>query len=180
MKNFQQNLFIVLALGLCGLCAWQWYFQIVQRDQIDKLGHEVYKQTALIQGYTNSIAGMDAEIAGHEGRINELKQTVASNDQEVVTQKREVLRLKMAAEAMTNEITQYQSLTNLLASKLAEAYAGVKKQNEAISNLVTERDEFVNKYNESVKSRNDVVEKYNELVQQFKKFQDAVNTNRSK
>ena len=174
MKNFQQNLFIALALGLCGLCAWQWYFQTVQRDRIDKLDQTIYKQSAQIQGYTNSIASLEAELAGHEGRINELKQTIASNSQEVITQKREVLRLKLTAEAMSNEIAQYQSLTNILASKLTEAYQGVKKQNEAISNLVAERDEFVSKYNESVKSRNDVVEKYNALVQQFKKFQDEV------
>ena len=32
MKNFQQNLLILLALRLCGLCAWQWYAQTVQRD----------------------------------------------------------------------------------------------------------------------------------------------------
>ncbi len=34
MKNFQINLFIVLALGLCGLCTWQWYEQTVQRTEI--------------------------------------------------------------------------------------------------------------------------------------------------
>jgi uncharacterized coiled-coil DUF342 family protein len=180
MKNFQQNLLIALALGLCGLCAWQWYFQTVQRDRIDKLDQMVYKQAAQIQGYTNSIASMEAEIAGQQARVNNLKQTLASNDQEILTQKREVLRLRISADAMSNEIVQYQALTNLLASKLTEAYDGVKKQNEAISNLVAERDEFVGKYNDSVKSRNDMVEKYNDLVQQFKKLQDAVNSKPNK
>ena len=34
MKHFQSNLLIVLALALCGLCAFQWYEQTVQRDEI--------------------------------------------------------------------------------------------------------------------------------------------------
>ena len=180
MKNLQQTLLIVLALGLCGLCAWQWYFQTVQRDRIDKLDLMIYKQAAEIQGYTNSIAGMEAEIAGQQARINDLKQSATSNDQAILLEKREVLRLQISASAMSNEIVQYQSLTNLLASKLEEAYDGVKKQNEAISNVVAQRDEFVGKYNDSVKSRNELVEKYNDLIQQIKKLQDAASANKSK
>jgi chromosome segregation ATPase len=180
MKNIQQNLLIVLALGLCGLCAWQWYFQTVQRDRIDKLDQMIYKQSAEIQGYTNSIAGMDAEIAGQQARINELKQSATSNDQAILTQKREVLRLQISAAGLSNEIIQYQSLTNMLTTNLTEAYDGIKKQNDAIAKLVAERDEFVGKYNASVKSQNETVEKYNDMVQRVKKLQDAANSNKSK
>jgi chromosome segregation ATPase len=178
MKNFQQNLLIALALGLCGLCAWQWYFQTVQRDRIDKVDQMVYKQSVEIQGYTNSIASMDAEIAGQQGRINELKQTLGSNDQMIVDQKRDILRLQLSAEGLSNEIVQYQSLTNLLATKLEEAYAGIKRQNEAISNLVDQRDEFVAKYTNSINARNDLVEKYNDLVGQMKKLEDSQKSNK--
>lgn len=180
MKNLQQNLLITMALALCGLCAWQWYFQTVQRNRIDKLDQTVYKQAGEIQSDTNSIASMDAEIAGQQARITDLKQTVMSNDQSILTQKREILRLQFSADALSNEIAQYQSLTNLLTGKLKEAYDGIKKQNDAISNLVSERDEFVGKYNESVKGRNDVVEKYNDLVRQMEKLQAAENSSKSK
>ena len=37
MKNFQRNLFIVLAIGLCGACVWQWYLQSVQINTIERL-----------------------------------------------------------------------------------------------------------------------------------------------
>jgi uncharacterized coiled-coil DUF342 family protein len=33
--------------------------------------------------------------------------------------------------------------------------------------LVAQRDELVNKYNDSVKERNDIVEKYNQLVEKL-------------
>jgi uncharacterized coiled-coil DUF342 family protein len=60
-----------------------------------------------------------------------------------------------------------------LQGKLKEAYAGIHKQNEAMKELVAQRDEFVKKYNESVQARNDVVAKYNDLVAQVEKLQGA-------
>ena len=44
MKNFQVNLFIVLALALCGLCVYQWYEQTVQRNEIQTLNQMVYER----------------------------------------------------------------------------------------------------------------------------------------
>jgi chromosome segregation ATPase len=180
MKNLQQNLLIFLALALCGLCAWQWYFQTLQRNRIDKLDTTVFKQDGEIQSDTNSIAAMQAEISGQESRIDELKQTVMSNSQAIVARERENLRLQISADGLSNEIVQYQSVTNLLAGKLKEAYDGIKKQNDAITNLVAQRDEFVGKYNDSVKARNDVVAKYNDLVRQMEKFQAAQNSSQNK
>ena len=59
-----------------------------------------------------------------------------------------------------------------LTAKLKEAYAGIEKQNEAITNLVSQRDDFVKKFNDEVKDRNDVVAKYNDLVKQIQKQSD--------
>jgi chromosome segregation ATPase len=180
MKNFQQSLLITLALGLCALCAWQWYLQTGQRNRIDSLDQRVYQQAVDIQGYTNSLVGRDAEIAGQQARINQLKQAVATNEQASLSLKRDLLRLEHESEGLSNEIVQYQSLTNLLATRLTQAYAGIKKQNEAISNLVSQRDEFVAKFNDSVKSRNEIVEKYNDLVREVEKRQAAAASNSNK
>ncbi|MGA2175211.1 MAG: hypothetical protein ABSH38_09545 [Verrucomicrobiota bacterium] len=173
MKNFQQNLLIVLALALCGLCVWQWYAQTVQRNHIDSLDQVIFKQSTDIQGYTNSIKTMDAEIAALQARLNELKQQAMTNDQLILAQKRDLLRLQLGADSMSNEIVQYQAVTNVLESKLQEAYDGIKKQNDAITRLVAERDDFIRKYNDSVKARNDLVEKYNKLADRVKKLQEA-------
>jgi hypothetical protein len=54
-----------------------------------------------------------------------------------------------------------------LEAKLKDAYAGIEKQNEAITNLVTQRADFVQKLNDSVKDRNDIVAKYNDLIKKI-------------
>jgi chromosome segregation ATPase len=173
MKNFQQNLLVVLALALCGLCSWQWYAQTVQRREVDALDQVVFKQSTDIQAYTNSIKTMDAEIASLQARVTELKQEAMSNGELILSQKRDLLRLRVNSDTLSNEIVQYQGVTNILESKLQEAYDGIKKQNDAITRLVAERDDFIHKYNDSVKARNDVVEQYNQLADRVKKLQDA-------
>jgi chromosome segregation ATPase len=171
MKNFHQNLLIVLALGLCGLCAWQWYAQTHQREQVDYLNQLLSKDQADIQGYTNSIKNLDTQVAQMDAHITELEGTIKTNNQVIVDQKRQISRLELANESYTNQIIEYKRVTAEYQAKLQEAYDGVKKQNEAIKELVAQRDEFIQKLNDSVKDRNEVVTKYNDLVARVEKMQ---------
>lgn len=173
MKNFQQNLLIILALALCGLCAWQWYEQTIQRDEIGTLNGIVYQKNADIQNDTNSIAVLNHQIEQMDVRITEIKSAAATNELLVVEQKREISKLEFNNLNLTNEVTQYKQAVDALQSKLKEAYADIGKQNETITNLVVQRDEFVQKYNGSVKDRNDIVAKYNDLVSQVQKQQGS-------
>jgi len=171
MKNFQQNLLIILALALCGLCAWQWYEQTVQRTEIRTLNRIVYDRDAAIQGYTNSITTLNHQVNQMDARITEIKAIAATNEQLAISQKAEIVQLQFANETATNEIAQYKDAVGTLEAKLKEAYAGIDKQNGAISNLVAQRNDLVQKYNDEVKDRNDVVAKYNDLVKQVEKQQ---------
>ncbi len=166
MKNFQVNLLIVLALGLCGLCARQWYEQTVQRNEIQTLNQMVYDRDAAIQGHTNSIATLNHQVNQMDAQITKIKAAAATNEQLVISQKAEIARQQFANDNLTNEIVQYKQAVDALEAKLKEAYAGIDKQNEAISNLVAQRNDLVQKYNDEVKDRNDIVTKYNELAKQ--------------
>jgi chromosome segregation ATPase len=166
MKNFQVNLFIVLALGLCGLCAWQWYGQTVQRDEIQTLDGMVHDRDASIQNYTNSIATLNHQVNQMDASLTEIKAAAATNEQLVISQKAEIEQLQFANDNATNQIAQYKAGVDALEAKLKDAYAGIEKQNETITNLVAQRDGLVQKYNDEVKDRNDIVAKYNELAKQ--------------
>ena len=170
MKNFQQNLLIILAIALCGLCVYQWYGQTVQRRQIQSLTRLVYEKSVAIQNYTNSIATMNHQIDQMSSEITALKTSVKTNEELVTSQKRKIELLRFANQTMTNEITQYKTAVSTLEKKLKEAYAGIKKQNAAIKELVSQQDELVKKYNDSVKDRNDIVSKYNDLAAQVQKM----------
>jgi len=171
MKNFQVNLLIVLAVCLCGLCAWQWYEQTAQRTEIQTLNRMVYDRDAAIQNDTNSIATLNHQVNQMDASLTEMKAEAATNQQLIISQKAEIAQLLFANENATNEIAQYKAGVDALESKLKEAYAGIDRQNVAISNLVTQRNDLVQKYNDEVKDRNEVVAKYNKLAKQMEKQQ---------
>jgi len=164
MKNFQTKLFIVLAIGLCGACAWQWYLQSVQLNTIEGLNQVIFQKTSEIQGYTNSIKTMDAEISQLHDRITVLKQAAVSNDQWAVTEKREVARLQSDGDIVSNELVEYKAAVDGLTNKLQQAYDGEKE-------LAAQRDDFIKKLNDSIKSQNDLTVKYNSLVDRINKLQ---------
>ena len=166
MKNFQVNLLIILALGLCALCARQWYEQTLQRNEIQTLNQLVYDRNAAVQGYTNSMATLNHQVNQLDARLTEIKAAAATNEQLVISQKAEIMQLHFANDNFTNEIAQYRQAVDALEAKLKEIYAGIDKQNEAITNLVAQRNDLMQKYNDEVKDRNAIVEKYNELVKQ--------------
>jgi chromosome segregation ATPase len=173
MKNFQQTLLIVLALGLCGLCVYQWYGQTSQRNQIETLNHALYEQAAAIRGYTNSIKTLDSRISQMMSELAEQSATGQTNEQLIAVQKGELNKLQLAAEGLTNHIGEYKKAVDKLEGQLKEAYAGIQKQNDALGELVAQRDEFVKKFNDSVKDRNEIVGKYNDLAAQMEKIQGA-------
>jgi chromosome segregation ATPase len=173
MKNLQQNLLIVLALSLCGLCVYQWYSQTIERTQIEGLNRLLYQKAALIQDYTNSIATMSGQIAQMDGHITDLKASVKTNELLIASQRVEINRLQFDNQGLTNTVAEYKQAVDTLEAKLKEISEGVKKQNEAIEKLVTQRDDLAKKYNDEVADRNAVVAKYNDLVAQVEKMQKS-------
>ena len=169
MKNFHQNLLIILALGLCGLCVYQWYDQTVQRNRMENLNQLLAQKSTAIQGFTNTIETQTHQIGQMDARITELKNAAATNDQASAAQKREITRLQLVTESLTNQIGQYKTAVETLQAKLQELVDGIKKQNAAIAELTTQRDDFIQKLNDSIKDRNAVVDKYNDLVKQVDK-----------
>ena len=173
MKNFQQNLLILLALALCGLCAYQWYVQTIQRDEIATLNSIVYQKNITIRDTTNSVAVLNHQIEEMDASLTTIKASAATNEQLVASQKAEITRLQFTILSLTNEVSQYKIAVDTLESKLKDAYAGLEKRNDALTNLVSQRDELVKKYNDEVKDRNDVVAKYNDLAKQVEKLQNS-------
>jgi chromosome segregation ATPase len=173
MKNFQVNLLIFLALALCVLCAFQWYAQTIQRNEITTLNGIIYQKNITIRDTTNSIAVLSHQVEQVDTRLTSIKANSATNEQLLTSQKAEIARLQFSNLNLTNEITQYRIAADTLESKLKDAFAGLEKQNEALTNLVAQRDELVKKYNDEVKDRNDIVAKYNDLVKQVEKLQSG-------
>lgn len=171
MKNFQLKLLVILATALCGLCAFQWYLQNQQHSSIDTLNRLVFQKDADIQYATNSIATLNQQVEQLDASLRETQASAETNAELAVSQAAEIKRLRLLEAGLTNQVAQYRQAVDALEGRLKEASAGIDRQNAAITNLVAQRDEFVARYNDSVKDRNNVVAKYNELAKQVAKLQ---------
>jgi uncharacterized coiled-coil DUF342 family protein len=145
------------------LCAWQWYVQTLLHNEGQDLQKTIFKQGSDIQGYTNSIKNMDAEIAGLSTRVNELKHDAAmTNEQTALRTKARnppPQTFQRNDEQRNRPIQRHRGQTGGQSSKRHPL--GSTKQNEAIRLLVSERDDAIKKYNDSIKERNALAEKYN-------------------
>jgi chromosome segregation ATPase len=167
MKQFQQNLLIILSLSLCGLCAWQWYAQTVQRKTIGDLNQMVYDRNDAIQGYTNSLAALNDRVNDMGARIVQLKATAATNQQVMAAQSAQIAQLRFDNETLSNEIGQYQVAVGTLESRLSAANTDIDQQNGTITKLLSQRNDLVQKYDELATNRNDIVIKFNALEKQM-------------
>jgi chromosome segregation ATPase len=171
MKSFQQNLLMALALALCGLCVWQWYFQTVQRKRLEDQNQEIYQRDTAIQGYTNSLDEQNHHINRMEqdlaGLNDSLKQALKTNSEFIIVQKREIARLGASNDTLSNNISQYTNAIAILTNDLEAAQAGIRMQNTNLELLVAERDKWVGMYTNMVLKNNDTVIQYNELVGKY-------------
>jgi chromosome segregation ATPase len=164
MKNPLQTLLIFLALSLCGLCVWQWYGQVLQRQDMTALAQQVYDQSVAIRGYTNSINLLDRQVAELDGHLTEFRETVKSNQALIVALRQENV-------LFSNQAVRYREIAEENAKQANEV---IRQQNEAIKSVAAERDAYVKQLNEIIKERNEIVSQYNDLVKQVQELQAAL------
>ncbi|MGA2140351.1 MAG: hypothetical protein ABSH14_15955 [Verrucomicrobiia bacterium] len=164
MKNPLQTLLMSLALCLCALCTWQWYGQVLQRKAMTALAQVNYDESTAIQGYTNTINNMDHQIAQMDARLSDLRDTINSNTVTIVGLQQDNSRLNIV-------VDQYSNAVVVLQGQMKQANESIRRQNDTMKDLVSQRDDFVARLNESIKERNDIVTKYNELTKQLEQIQ---------
>jgi uncharacterized coiled-coil DUF342 family protein len=133
---------------------------------MDAIAQTNYDQTMAIRDYTNSISKLDQQMAQVDARMTELRDIIQSNNVVILTLREENSHL-------AGRTDQYSNLVVTLQTQIKQANESIVLQNDALKKLVAERDEYVNRLNESIKERNEVVTKYNELVKQVEAIQAA-------
>jgi chromosome segregation ATPase len=181
MKNFQQNLLMTLAFALCALCAWQWHFATVQRVRLGDREQEISRMDTAIQGYTNDLEKAKQQVTRLEeslaGLNGDLRQALKTNSEIAIQQKREIARLGANNDTLMSELIQYTNAVAALQSNLDTAYDEVKKRDAIMGQLAAMRDEYIQKYTNTVNQYNELVSKYTNVVDRLTKLQSAPATN---
>ncbi len=174
MKKILENFLIVLALGLCALCTYQWYRESNLRKAVEGLSKELYEKKEVIQSLEDRLKRSEADVSRLDTLKTELTGLLKTNKQELATMSKYSEKLEREAEVFKSQIQSYKDAVEVANANIRKQNDDIKKQNEMMKQLAEERNAVVTKYNETVSQ-------YNDLVKQFEKFQqDVQNQNQKK
>jgi chromosome segregation ATPase len=171
--TFLTNLLIVLALGLCALCTYQWLRETNTRVQVQSLHDTRFKLESAIQQHTNNIRVMDARIAELTDDVSRLVGTVKTNTVIIADLRNERSALESSNAFLGSQLHAYTNAFIDATNRLYEAHETLRRQNDQIKELVVQRDDFLARLNESIQAQNRVVEEYNNLVKKVEEFQKS-------
>lgn len=167
MKQFLVNLLIVMALGLCGLCTYQWYRESRLRIEMEGQSRDLYQKKESINGL-NAALQQTREDSDRLEKLNlRLNGEIKTNALEIAGLRRQVDQLGDETNRLSNDLATYKSSLEVANANTVEANKVVQTQNQTIKQLVDERAGLVEKYKE-------VVKQYEDLVKQFEAYQADV------
>ena len=156
---------LLLLVGLCGLCAWQWNREEQLRELTRvQLVENAELRKALEESTTRAKAG-DAEILRLTGALNEIKTASVAK-----TQYDEALE---ATRTMREGVLKQNAALKDQQDALLKSQAAVAKANQTIEKLTTERDGLGKKLNSLTLEYNKLVKRLQPEAPQSPSPRDA-------
>jgi hypothetical protein len=169
------SLLIVLALGLCGLVAYQWYRDADLRKQLAERG----KQMQAMNEQKHEIEVTGKRVEEELKRVEQLKERLTEQDKtnkvELSRTKRDLAEANLKLERATKQGDAYKVAYEKMATDIKAQNESMKKLNEAYLNVVNVQKDTVEKYKKLATDCEDLNARYNKLFEQAEKLQQALN-----
>ena len=133
------SLLLLLLLGLCSLCAWQWKREEDFRDLTRRQQAEIAAVRKELDETSTRAKAADAEILRLTGSLSELRTSSVAK-----AQHEELLE---AAQKMKDSILKQNAALKEQQYALAKASTSISTANETIKTLAAERDSVAKKLN---------------------------------
>ena len=157
------GILLLLLLGLCGLCAWQWNREELLRDLTRRqLAENTDLRKALEENSARAKAG-DAEILRLTETLSEIKTASVAK-----SQYDEALA---AAQTLREGVLKQNAVLKEQQEALLKANAAVVQANQSVEKLAAERDGFIQKLNA-------LTLQYNKLVKRVQAESEAAGPSR--
>ncbi len=165
---------IVLALGLCGLAAYQWTRETTFRQGIEALRQTNVVLMTLQNEAENKSTRYQHELANVEKLRAELVAENRTNKAKVSKLELEISKLGVNYLQATNLIAVFSNAVQQANQNILIQNESIKKLNEEYKRLADERNDVIKKFNALATDSQKTVEEYNKLAKQFEDFQKQV------
>jgi septal ring factor EnvC (AmiA/AmiB activator) len=166
---------IVLACGLCGLVAYQWYRDADLRMQIADRN----KQIQGLNEQKHEVEVTGKRVEEELKRVEQLKERLTEQDKtnkvELSRTKRELSEMTVKWERATKQGEAYKAAYDKMAADIKGQNESMKKLNEAYVNAVAVNKDTIEKYKKLASDCEDLNGRYNKLFEQAEKLQQALN-----
>lgn len=165
---------ILLALGLCALCAYQWVRETRLRIRVDGLQAERQKLNDEKASVEAQGRRFQEEIQRVEKERGELFKSVQTNNEALVKIRSESLKAQMEADRNQRQAEAYKEVLDKANDSIRQQNEVVMKLNTDYKKLAEERNSMVAKYNDLVKEMDGTLKQYNELVEKWNAQQETL------
>ena len=169
MKNFLQNLLIILAICLCGLITFQWVREGRTHARLEALVNEVHDKAGAIQNLGGQLKRSEAEVERLDKLKTEMAETIKSNRLEIMGLTKEVKKTADELEHSKRQSEAFKSALDQANENTRIQIEETRKQTEQLKKILADRNEMVTNYNKLAADYNDLAKKWNDLQEQLKK-----------
>ncbi len=165
---------IALALGLCGLAAYQWTRETTFRARIEALNQTNVVMRTLQNEAENKTIRYQAELANVEKARVDIVAENRTNKIRVGKLELEVSKLGANYFQATNLVTVFSNAVQQANQNIQIQNESIKTLNEEYKKLAADRNEVIKKFNALAEDSQKTVLEYNKLAKQFEDFQKQV------
>lgn len=167
-------LMVVLALGLCGLCAYQWVRETRLRQRVEALQEEQRRIQEARTAVEAQSGRFQEEIARLERERAALARHSETNAAATAGLRADVVRLGREAETQRQQAQALKAALDTANTNVLKANDLLGKARTDLSQLARERNEAVERANALRKELDDRIVRYNELVERWNKQQEEL------
>ena len=164
MNKFLPNLLIVLALGLCGLVAYQWNREARLHADRQGLQNTLAKRDKTIQDLQAALKRIEQEVGRLDALKSELTGTTKTNRWEIDALRKSLSHAEKEGNTLREQLRIYQQAVDKQNENLKQQNGIITEQNARMQALAADRNATVEKFNKLAKEYNQLVKDYTELA----------------
>jgi len=174
MNKLILNLSVLLSFALCGLCLVQWKRETALTAGQGRLKNEIYTNKVAIQGLELNLTTAKSELTRVEGIRTAQEAFIRTNQTRIGELQVELSKAEEERDQKTTLVEQYKAALEEANSNIQQLNTAVIKRDEAIKQVVADRDQRIEEYNKLGGEYKKLADEYSKVVGEYNKLVDEV------
>lgn len=174
MNKLILNISVLLSFALCGLCLVQWKRETALTVEKGGLKSEIYTNKVVIQGLELNLNTAKSELTRVEAIRTAQEVTLKTNQVRITELQTQLTKAEEERDQKTTMVEQYKAALEEANTNIHKLNEAVIKRDEAIKQVVADRDARIEEYNKLGGEYKKLADEYSKVVGEYNKLVDEV------